>query len=274
MKSTISHIVEQLTPLYPADEARALAWWIVEETTGKSRTELLTACKGTTFSPDLQMIVARLLKKEPIQYVFGHTLWCGLDLKVTSATLIPRPETAELVDLVSQNPVLKAVPHPVRLLDIGTGSGCIALALKKAHPGWEVSGLDVSAKALAVARENGCRNGLEVEWIEADIMTSMIDRYDVIVSNPPYIAESERAEMDANVLDFEPHSALFVPDDDPLCFYRRIASLRAAEWVYFEINPRYAEPMVDMMQHLGYTEITIHNDVYGKTRILSGRVAQ
>ena len=274
MKSTISHIVEQLTPLYPADEARALAWWIVEETTGKSRTELLTACKGTTFSPDLQMIVARLLKKEPIQYVFGHTLWYGLDLKVTSATLIPRPETAELVDLVSQNPVLKAVPHPVRLLDIGTGSGCIALALKKAHQEWKVSGLDVSAKALAVARENGCRNGLEVEWIEADIMTSMIDRYDVIVSNPPYIAESERAEMDANVLDFEPHSALFVPDDDPLCFYRRIASLRAAEWVYFEINPRYAEPMVDMMQHLGYTEITIHNDVYGKTRILSGRVAQ
>ena len=274
MKAIINHISEQLKPLYPADEAHTLAWWIVEETTGMSRTELLTGCKDTTFSADMQMIVARLLKKEPIQYIFGHTLWCGLDLKLTSATLIPRPETAEVVEAITHFQLFRPPHPPIRILDIGTGSGCIALALKNAHPQWEVSGLDVSAEALAIARENGDRNGLEVNWIEQDIMTDPIGIYDVIVSNPPYITDSERAEMDANVLDYEPHTALFVPDSDPLRFYRRIASLKAAEWLFFEINPRYEQEMVDMMKHLGYTDIMILKDIYGKARILIGRIAQ
>ena len=274
MISLVRHITGLLSAAYPEDEARALAWWILEETTGLTRTQLLTGCKFTTFSPHMQAIVDRLLKKEPIQYIFGHTLWCGLDLKLTPATLIPRPETAELIDRINANLQIFQSSNPqIRLLDVGTGSGCIALALKQQHPEWEVTGLDISAEALKVARENAERNGLEVRWLQADILTDEIGRYDLIVSNPPYIAEEERAGMDRNVLDYEPHSALFVPDDDPLRFYRRIAEIRRATWLFFEINPRYADAMQQMMQALGYTDIELYKDSYGTTRILSGRIA-
>ncbi len=274
MISLVRHITGLLSAAYPEDEARALAWWILEETTGLTRTRLLTGCKFTTFSPHMQAIVDRLLKKEPIQYIFGHTLWCGLDLKLTPATLIPRPETAELIDRINANLQIFQSSNPqIRLLDVGTGSGCIALALKQQHPDWEVTGLDISDEALKVACENAERNGLEVRWMQGDILTDEIERYDLIVSNPPYIAEEERAGMDRNVLDYEPHSALFVPDDDPLRFYRRIAELRRATWLFFEINPRYADEMQQMMQALGYTDIELYKDSYGKTRILSGRIA-
>ena len=132
MISLVRHITGLLNAAYPEDEARALAWWILEETTGLTRTRLLTGCKFTTFSPHMQAIVDRLLKKEPIQYIFGHTLWCGLDLKLTPATLIPRPETAELIDRINANLQIFQSSNPqIRLLDVGTGSGCIALALKQ-----------------------------------------------------------------------------------------------------------------------------------------------
>jgi len=273
MISLVRHITGLLSAAYPEDEARALAWWILEETTGLTRTQILIECKDTAFSPHMQAIVDRLLKKEPIQYIFGHTLWFGLDLKVTPATLIPRPETAELVDCIVHHP-LSIVHSPVRALDIGTGSGCIALALKQQHPEWEVTGLDISAEALEVARENADRNGLEVSWLQADILRDEIDPYDIIVSNPPYIAEQERLEMDRNVLDYEPHNALFVPNDDPLRFYRRIAEMRRATWLFFEINPRYADEMQQMMQEFGYTDITLYQDSYGTKRILTGRIAR
>ena len=231
----------------------------------------------------MQAIVDRLLIKEPIQYIFGHTLWCGLDLRVTPATLIPRPETAELVEQISHHLSPLTISHsPLQVLDIGTGSGCIALALKQAHPDWRVTGIDISAEAIEVARKNARRNQLEVDFREADIFDekifnsqfSIFNSYDIVVSNPPYIAESERAEMDTNVLDYEPATALFVPDDDPLRFYRRIAELRLGEWLFFEINPRYAEQLVEMLQGLGYQDITLHHDIYQQTRILSGRIAR
>lgn len=268
MKELIRHITSLLLPAYPAEEAEALAWWIAEEETGLSRSQLLCGCKDTTFSPHMQIIIERLLHFEPIQYIFGHTLWCGLDLKVTPATLIPRPETAELVEQISQ----ANAKANSRVLDIGTGSGCIAIALKKQHPQWQVTGIDISAEALEIARENARRNGVEVEFRQVDILSDTLpDRYDVIVSNPPYICEKEKVSMRPNVLNYEPASALFVPDEDPLLFYRRIAELHLGQYLFFEINEAFPAELSAMLGELDYTDIQITNDIYGKPRIIQAR---
>ena len=301
MKQIISQISSQLQSAYPEDEARSLAWWIAEELTGKSRTELQFGCKDTAFSPIMQEksqeIISRLLHFEPIQYIFGHTLWCGLDLLVTPATLIPRPETAELVERIN---VQMVNDQMVNVLDIGTGSGCIAIALKKAHPSWSVTGIDISPEAIAIARENARRNKVEVNFQVAnsfdfneenpkfeeivppagkEILNS---KYDVVISNPPYICESEKTSMRPNVLNFEPSSALFVPDDDPLKFYRRIAELFSLplegkgreRGLFFEINEAYGPQLSAMLDNLGYTDIQIHKDIYGKDRIIEARMAR
>lgn len=305
MKQIISQISSQLQSAYPEDEARSLAWWIMEELTGKSHTELQFGCKDTAFSPIMQEksqeIISRLLHFEPIQYIFGHTLWGGLDLLVTPATLIPRPETAELVEQVSNlNFEISNLKSPVRVLDIGTGSGCIAIALKKAHPSWSVTGIDISPEAIAIARENARRNKVEVNFQVANIFDFneenpkfeeivppagkeiLNSKYDVVVSNPPYICESEKTSMRPNVLNFEPSSALFVPDDDPLKFYRRIAELFSLplegkgreRGLFFEINEAYGPQLSAMLDNLGYTDIQIHKDIYGKDRIIEARMAR
>ena len=274
MKELINHITAQLATVYPEDEAQALAWWIMEEETGLSRSQILTGCKGTTNFPNLQANIERILHFEPIQYIFGHTLWNGLDLKVTPATLIPRPETAELVEKVER---LKVKGERLKVLDIGTGSGCIAIALKKAHPEWQVTGIDISEEAIEVAKENAKRNGVEVEFLVADIfnLQSPISnlQYDIIVSNPPYICESEKASMRPNVLNYEPATALFVPDNDPLKFYRRIAELKLGKHLFFEINEAYPDELSAMLSESGYTDIQITNDIYGKPRIIEARMA-
>ena len=232
----------------------------------------------------MQEVIDRLLHFEPIQYIFGHTEWCGLDLKVTPATLIPRPETAELVERINQQSAISNQQSAIRVLDVGTGSGCIALAVKKAHPEWQVTGIDISPEAIAVARENALRNHLDVTFQVADIFDSIEknqqssiinQQYDIVVSNPPYICEREKSSMRPNVLNFEPHTALFVPDSDPLRFYRRIAELlknHQSSHLFFEINEAFGEEMRDLLAGLGYTDILITNDIYGKARIIEARM--
>lgn len=270
MLSVIRTIETALRDIYPPDECRALAWWVAEEATGLTRTQIISGCKDTKNIPNIEIILQRLQKKEPIQYIFGHTLWSGLDLRVTPATLIPRPETAELVEFISHNH-----PHqlsPLNVLDIGTGSGCIAIALKRQHPDWNIYAVDISQDALSVARQNAISNGVTVHFSQCDILSErpLPDcRFDIVVSNPPYITEQEKQQMDINVLNYEPHTALFVPDTDPLLFYRRIAFLRLTPCLYFEINEAYGEELTSMLQQLGYQNIIIKNDCYGKPRILA-----
>ena len=263
----ITYIKSQLAPFYSPQEATDLAFWILEETTGLSRAHI-SAGKDTQNISNIEIILQRLRKKEPIQYIFGHTLWFGLDLLVNSATLIPRPETAELVEWVLQtNPADK----PLSVLDIGTGSGCIAIALKHRRPNWQVTGLDCSAEALQIAQQNAIRNKVQVQWMQHDIFSDFTGTFDLIVSNPPYILNSEKSSMESNVLDYEPHSALFVPDDDPLRFYKRICSMDSADFVYFEVNERFAQQVAQLMRDNNFDNVQIKRDIYEKPRMVSGR---
>jgi len=221
---------------------------------------------------ELAVAVDRLLRGEPVQYVCEHALWMGLDLRVTPATLIPRPETAELVEMVSSVKI-----QGLRVLDIGTGSGCIAIALKQRHPQWQVAACDVSEEALAVARENAERNGVEVDFFRCDILGEVPEgQYDLIVSNPPYVLESEKTTMETRVLDYEPASALFVPDAQPLLFYARITALAAGGLLahggqlLFEINERFGEETAALLRENGLKDVEVLQDMFGKLRYVKG----
>ena len=275
MKQQINYIISELRGFYPEDELRELAYWILEESTGMTRTEIFFGCKDTkknVYAQEIEVILQKLRAHEPIQYVFGHTEWMGLDLRVTPATLIPRPETAELVEWVLH---VADKNKPLRVLDIGTGSGCIAIALKKAAPNWQVTGLDISNEALEVAKENAQRNNVTIHWQQADILSlCSLPMVDIIVSNPPYICEKEKVDMQARVLDYEPAKALFVPDNDPLLFYRKIASLKGAPILFFEINEAYGEQVCSMLRTIGYTNVERKEDIYGKPRMVFGRLTK
>lgn len=259
---------------YAETEASALARWILEEEFGFSTLELY-AGKDTDFPMEkrkrLNDILVRLARFEPIQYIIGKTEFCGLTLKVSSDVLIPRPETAELVDwIVSDCP-----QSGLRVLDIGTGSGCIAITLAERMVEAEVSAWDISERALAVARENALRNNVRITFSCMDVFNEPTGTsvFDIIVSNPPYITESERAEMERNVLDYEPETALFVPDTDPLRFYRRIAHignqmLKPGGKLFFEINRAYGSETAAMLKYGGYSQVEVRSDSYGNARMI------
>ena len=249
--TTRQEILSRLAPRFGLVEARAMVRWIEDEPEG---------------SYDVAEVTKRLLQDEPIQYIFGHTDWYGLRLKVTPDTLIPRPETAELVDAVAA----MSVNRSLRVLDIGTGSGCIAIKLKERYPAWAVHACDVSIAAIEVAERNAEANlpagQSRVHFFPCDILSFNPCEpipFDVIVSNPPYIRESERDTMSANVLRYEPRSALFVPDNDPLLFYKRIARLQQHVQLFFEIN--------EMLNEEGYDDVQILKDLCGKDRIVTAR---
>lgn len=223
----------------------------------------------------LQPLVERLLACEPIQYVTGKADFCGMTLAVKPGVLIPRPETEELVDSVVR--LLNGHGDRVRLLDIGTGSGCIALALKQRLCMAEVTGLDVSDEALDVARDNARRLQLDVTFRHEDILSAIPPSaaYDAIVSNPPYICTREKAEMDANVLDYEPQIALFVPDDNPLLFYNIIiryaqCALKDGGLLAFEINRIYGADVAEQMKSCGFAGVTVHKDMFDNDRMVTG----
>lgn len=278
LKDVLATIRHKLSPKYGEGEAQAMARIIFENLKGWSPVDL--AIKQDEPVSDfiqgkVDEVVTRLLNDEPIQQIFGLADFYGMKLKVTPDTLIPRPETEELVDLIVKDNQCK----DLRVLDCGTGSGCIAIALQRNLPFPDVTAIDISDKALAVARENAKSLHAPVEFRNADILklpgSVGRDQFDFIVSNPPYIAENERTGMARNVLDYEPATALFVPDSDPLKFYRAILQASSQGLlvdggrIYFEINPLYANDLKALAQNLGFVDVNLIRDTDGKYRFLS-----
>lgn len=274
MKTIANIIREELSNHYPTGEVTALTRIIATELLGVSQMAFylkdnitLTAEQKTL----LDNTIERLKKHEPIQYILGYSDFCGLRFKVTPATLIPRPETSELVEWIAADYSGKAV----NILDIGTGSGCIAVSLAHKLPMSNVTAWDISHDALAVAAENSRSNGTEVTFEQVDILAHepQDEQFDIIVSNPPYIKENEKSAMHSNVLDWEPHTALFVPDSDPLLFYRTIADkglllLKPGGTLYFEINRAHGGETAEMLANYGYAGIELRKDIAGNDRMI------
>ncbi len=269
---SVSDLTRRLQPLYEADEAREIAYRVIEYLSGQSRSDILCHQVDVPDDERLNDIITRLHAQEPIQYILGGVDWMGLTLRVTPDTLIPRPETAEMVDLIYRE-VSETLPRGCRLLDIGTGSGCIAIAIKKLCPALSVSAMDISAAAIKIAKENAATNAAQIEFTEQDILSDFrFDQYDIVVSNPPYVCPSD--EMGENVKRYEPATALFVPEDDPLIFYRRIAELHIGRQLFFEVNELLAKDVATLMSRNGYTYINIYKDMYGKERFVTGRLSE
>lgn len=267
-------LIQTLTPMHGTQEARAIVYALLEDVFGLRKTDvLLGRFEALSEAEKLHFAecAKRLAQGEPLQYVVGTAPFGNMTFEVTPATLIPRPETLELVEWVVADENVKPA---LRLLDIGTGSGCIAISLAKLLPQAVVSAWDISAEALAVARRNAERNGVTVDFKQVDVLhVTEAETYDCIVSNPPYICDEEKAEMTDSVLLHEPHTALFVPNTDPLRFYRAIAllalrSLTPGGSLYFEINRAYGAETCDLLRELGFQSVELRKDFYGNDRMV------
>ena len=313
---TYRELCQRLASVYDMDEARAVVRLLLGERFGLSMADILCD-KVTELSADdrteLEKMMRRLENGEPVQYVLGYATFCGRRFRVTPDVLIPRPETEELCQwLISgvqefgssgvqeKSHSTLHTPHSTLLtphssiLDIGTGSGCIAVTLAAEWPKAQVSAWDISEKALKIARENAERNGANVDFEQVDILNpfniqpstlntqhptpnTQHPTFNILISNPPYVCESEKAAMERNVLQHEPHLALFVPDDDPLRFYRAIAeyarhALKPNGWLFFEINPAYADDIVQMLQEMQFEQVALKTDSFGKKRFLRTKI--
>ena len=281
MNETITYIQKSLEALYPPEEIRSLTQWILEKVCNLSRHQQILH-KNTQLSctekESIQMIVQRLKNSEPVQYIFGETEFYGLPFMVTPAVLIPRPETEELVHRIFQEQKVSGL----RVIDIGAGSGCIAVTLARKLTDAQVYALDISEDALQIVQQNAQQNGATVQCMQADILSVDLQKdpalplFDLIVSNPPYVRESEKATMRPNVLDYEPHLALFVRDEDPILFFRRIAEfgldkLTENGFIYVEINEVYGEMIEQMFHQKGYQRVERMCDLFGKERFIKAR---
>lgn len=281
MTDAVAYINDSLKDLYPKSEIGSFTCLIMERVCNLQPHNLMF-CKDKKLSGSekerIQEIVMQLQNSVPIQYALGIADFYGLEFEVNPSVLIPRPETEELVELIIKD----SEDKEVKILDIGTGSGCIAIALGKYLKKSEVIAVDVSVTALDTARKNAKRAGVPVTFIHTDILSSEKSDmdipflFDIIVSNPPYVKESEKITMERNVLDYEPHLALFVSDNDPLLFYRHIAQfgknkLKREGYLYFEINAQCGILTSDMLQEEGYRNIELIQDLSGNDRIIKAQ---
>ena len=279
---TIKHyrdyFIQELTPLYDVGEAESFFYLILEAKHQLQRVDLALQPDLAFSESELKIwssILEQLKKEIPIQYILGVTHFYGLEFEVNSAVLIPRPETEELVDWIVQKSKIKNQKSTIKILDIGTGSGCIAIALAKNLSNAQVFALDVSEQALATAKTNAEKNQVQLSFIHQSILETedLGQQFDVIVSNPPYVRELEKLEIKKNVLENEPHLALFVEDNDALIFYRKIAqlaqkNLNSEGQLYFEINQYLGQEMLDLLREMGFKNSELRQDIYGNDRMI------
>lgn len=282
MTETVAYIQDTLKDYYPLSEIKAFIRLIMERVCDIQPHQFLL-CKDKELSEkeksEIHNIVERLTKYEPIQYIFGKTDFYGFEFEVNPSVLIPRPETEELVELIVRDYPQK---KELDILDVGTGSGCIAVTLKKLLNKSQVYALDISEEALKTAKRNAGRNRAIITFYQKDILKpsetadSIEPEFDIIVSNPPYIMEKEKAAMEANVLDYEPSLALFVPDENPLLYYHRITmfaeqKLKKKGYIYFEINSQLGEQTVDMLRLMEFKNIELIQDLSGNDRFVKAQ---
>lgn len=279
LKELKTNFTSSLSSLYPSEEIQSFFNILSEKYLHLSRIEIALNPEKTISkeeAEEFQQVMLRLQNHEPIQYIIGETEFFGLTFKVNKHTLIPRPETEELVEwILLEQKLITHNSQLITVLDIGTGSGCIAISLAKNHSEAKVSALDFSGEALKMAQQNAELNEVDVEFFQTDILkTKTLPRkYNVIVSNPPYVRELEKKQMQQNVLNYEPDSALYVKDEDPLLFYRVIAKL-AKDYLqpngklFFEINEYLARELILLLKSEGFQNIEVKTDIFGKDRMI------
>ena len=270
----------ELKLLFPREEIDTFFFWIIEKEFGYSKSQTLAHSNETISMGESIMIhgcLNRLKKSEPIQYILGEAQFCGLQFKVTKATLIPRPETEELVNWIATD-LKKGPSTSLDLLDLGTGTGCIAISLAKQFSTVKVTAMDVSLKALEIAKENTNFHKVSVDFILQDLLKTegLPKKFDLMVSNPPYVRKSEARLMNENVLKYEPKEALFVDDTEPFVFYLRLAQLAKSHLkpqgvVYFEINEYLSKELIQALEKEGLKILELRQDFFGKDRMLKCR---
>jgi release factor glutamine methyltransferase len=271
-----------LSSLYPRTEIDSFFYLLIEDFLALQRIDLSLDPNLTVSDQKLEQLNAtlqRLLKEEPIQYILEKTAFYGLPFYVNNHVLIPRPETEELVTWILSDIHSNSHESPIKILDIGTGSGCIPISLAKNSSNTTITAIDISTEALAIAKRNALSNEVSIQCIQTNILSAnnLPEKYDVIVSNPPYVRELEKAEIKNNVLENEPHLALFVEDMNPLLFYDKIANLAKEHLtkegvLYFEINQYLGKETCTLLQEKGFKEIVLRKDLFGNDRMIKAHL--